>query len=312
MAKSNLNSLSIILQKSISPTDYEWSYSVPNLPKGPVLDSQRMIKSVTVVSDSEKQNITLRFIKASANRATANDSLDKFISISFADFRLRHPDEDLPTKAKGDEGSSSTPATAKESADYVTRLLQSGVTINGVTYHFYGHSNSQLKSRACLLYAASKEETSHKVENMGDFTKMKSVAKKAKRIALLFSAAEIVCEVKTKDYEDISDVVSKDYNFTDGCGLISMNFANYLVKKMNIGFRNRKYIPSVFQIRYRGYKGVLMVDPTMKTEIKIKFRESMKKFTSGEDLSFSVIDYAKVRDFSRSRMPPRRDRCTIY
>ena len=287
-----MNSLAIILQDSISPNDCKWSYIEPNLPENPTLNSLGLIKSVSVASNPTKQNITLRFIKSSANRATANDPLDKFIQISFANFRLRHPNGDTPTA--GDGVLSSTPATAKESADYVTLLLQSGITINGVTYNFYGHSNSQLKSRACFLYAASKEESALKVENLGDFTRIKSVAKKAKRIALLFSAAEIVCRVEEENYEDIDDVETKDYNFTDGCGLISEKFARFLVQNMNIKFRNQKYIPSVFQIRYRGYKGVLMVDPTMKGKTKIKFRESMRKFKGGEDLSLSVIEYAKV------------------
>ena len=292
MAKSNMNSLAIILQHSINPNDCEWSYSIPNIPKSPSLNPLGLIKSVSVVSNPTKQNIILRFVKASANRATAHDPLDKFIAISFSDFRLRHPSNG--PQSEGDGGSSSTSATAKESADYVTRLLQSGMTINGVTYNFYGHSNSQLKSRACFLFAASKEEIARKVENLGDFAKMKSVGKKAKRIALLFSAAEIACEVEPQHCEDIPDVASKDYNFTDGCGLVSEKFAKILVKKVNISFRNHKYMPSVFQMRYRGYKGVLMVDPTMKDKIKIKFRESMRKFKGGNDVSFSVIDYAKV------------------
>ena len=302
MVKPNdVSSLAFVLQKSIIPNDCEWSYSIPHLPNSLTLNSLGWIKSVSVVSNPTNQNITLRFIKASSNRAIANKPLDKLLSISFTDFRLRHPNVDPPTK--GDENRSSIPATAKESADYVTRLLQSGLSINGVTYNFYGHSNSQLKSRACYLYAASRDDIACKVENLGDFTKLKSVAKKVKRIGLLFSTAEIACEVKAEFCEDIPDVVSKDYNFTDGCGLISADFAKTLVKKRDIRFRNQRYMPSVFQIRYRGYKGVLMVDPTMKNKTKIKFRESMRKFKGGEDLSFSVIEYAKVRSFGRSLIP---------
>ena len=293
MARSNVSNMAIILQNSISPGDCEWSYSVPNLPQSSKLQAQNLIKSINVVSDSTKQNITLRFVKATANRATNADPLDTFISISFAGFRLQYPRDEGSTRAN--EESSSTPATAKESADYVTRLLQHGLTINGVTYNFYGHSNSQLKSRACFLYAASKEVIARKVEDLGDFSKMKSVAKKAKRIGLLFSAAETVCELLPEFCEDIPDVITKDYNFTDGCGLISERFAKTLVKGINIRFRNKRYTPSVFQIRYRGYKGVLMTDPTMKTKTKVKFREdSMRKFKGGTDLSFSVIEYAKV------------------
>ena len=292
MAKSNLASRAITLQDSIKPNDCKWSYSIPNLPKQSQQDSQGLIKSVSVVSNSTQQSIILRFTRPSANRATAIAPLSEFASISFADFRLQHSNDASPKKEGG--VLSSTPTTPKESADYVTRLLQHGININGVTYNFYGHSNSQLKSRTCFLFAASKEQIAFKVENLGDFSKIRSVAKKAKRIALLFSAAEIACIVQSECCEDIPDVASKDYNFTDGCGLISERFAKLLVQMINIRFRNQRYMPSVFQIRYRGYKGVLMVDPTMKGKTKIKFRESMRKFKGGEDLSFSVIEYAKV------------------
>ncbi|CAF9925404.1 hypothetical protein IMSHALPRED_006464 [Imshaugia aleurites] len=301
MAKSNAFSLVITLQNSINPDDCEWSYSTLNTPKSSYFNSLGLIKSVSVVSNAKEQTIILRFTKASPNRATANDPLDKFISISFAAFHLRHPNGD--PLAKGDEAPSSEAATPKESAEYVTRLLQSGLTINGVTYNFYGHSNSQLKSRTCSLFAAPKDEIACKVENLGDLATLKSVAKKVKRIGLLFSTAEIVCEVEVGCYEDIPDIFAKDYNFTDGCGLISEAFAKFLVKKKDLRFRNQKYMPSSFQIRYRGYKGVLMVDPTMKGKTKIKFRESMRKFKGGEDLSFSVIEYAKAREFSSSLTP---------
>ena len=145
MAKLDLTSLAITLQDSIKLDDINWSYSIPNLPQSSELDSHGLIKSVSVVSNATQQNIGLRFTKMPANRATANDPLNQFVSVSFADFRLRHTNDNPPTK--GDDGLSFTPATSKQSADYVTMLLQNGITINGVTYNFYGHSNSQLKSR---------------------------------------------------------------------------------------------------------------------------------------------------------------------
>lgn len=292
MSDPKLANLVFTLQDSINPEDHEWSFTIPNLPKASTLNSSGLIKSVSVVSNPAKQNIILRFVGLPHSRATAKDASDRFVSVSFADFRLRYPNKDHTINEEA--ASPSTPATAIESADYVTRMLESGLVINGVAYRFYGHSSSQLKSRTCVLFAASKEEISRKVESLGDFSKMKSVAKKAKRIGLLFSVAETTSELQPDLCEDIPDVTSKDYNFTDGCGLISSGFATTLVKSMNIRFRNQRYVPSVFQIRYRGYKGVLMTDLTMKSKTKVKFRESMKKFKGGEDLSFSVIEYAKV------------------
>ena len=288
-----LESFEFILQSSVDASDQAWSFSVPSLPKSATLNSSGLVKSVNVISDGSRQQIVLRLIKAPNNRVIKTEPLDKFVSISFADFRLRHPTGD--PSAKSQDQITSVPATQKESADYAVRLLQAGVIINGVQYNFFGHSNSQLKSRTCFLLAVPKDEVAHRVEGLGDFSKMKSVAKKAKRIGLLFSAAEIACDVPPDHCEDIADIVKDDYIFTDGCGLISQRFVKTLVQRRNILFRNQRYTPSVFQLRYRGYKGVVMVDPSMKSKTKLQFRESIRKFKGGDDLSFSVVAYSKVR-----------------
>lgn len=117
-------------------------------------------------SDPTRQNIILRFTKASAKRATATDPLDNFISISVTNIHTNH---DPPMKGLGGHGLSSTPATARESADYVTLLLQCRMNISGIMYNFYGHSNSRLKSRACILFVALEEEIARKVREFGDF-----------------------------------------------------------------------------------------------------------------------------------------------
>ncbi|EHL01954.1 putative RNA-dependent RNA polymerase 2 [Glarea lozoyensis 74030] len=66
--------------------------------------------------------------------------------------------------------------------------------------------------------------------------------------------------------QDIPDIEAQDYVFTDGCGLISKHLARELSRVLRVAFRNTRYTPSVFQIRYRGYKGVLMLDPGMEKQ----------------------------------------------
>lgn len=144
------------------------------------------------------------------------------------------------------------------------------------------------------MYAGSKQEISIKVEAMGDLSKIKSVGKRAKRIGLLFSSAEVTFDLPSDRCQDIDDVASKDYIFTDGCGLISTQLARQLAQKRNIVFRDRRYLPSVYQVRYRGYKGVLTLDPTLHGQIQAQFRASMRKFTDSPDYSFAVVDYSKV------------------
>lgn len=144
------------------------------------------------------------------------------------------------------------------------------------------------------MYAASKEDISAKIEAMGDFSKLKSVGKKAKRIGLLFSSTDNALILPAERCEDIQDVNRDDYTFTDGCGLVSLQLARQLAQRRNIIFRNKRYLPSVFQIRYRGYKGVLTLDTTLHGKIQVQFRESMRKFKDASDLSLAVVDYSRV------------------
>lgn len=179
------------------------------------------------------------------------------------------------------------------------RLLRSGVTINGVTYNFYGHSNSQLKSRSCFLLAAPRPVIAKTVEDLGDFSKIKSVAKKAKRIGLLFSSTKMGFELTPDRCEDIPDIQNKDYNFTDGCGLVSPFLVQQAARAAQIGFRNQKYLPSVIQIRYRGYKGVLTLEPKLRGKVLVQFRDSMRKFNDVKDLTLAVVDHSKVSPIDR-------------
>ena len=293
MAYSKLSGWSRTLQTSITPEDTTWSYAVPDLPRSDVLNDAGLMKTILVLSNETKQSIDLRFSKTSPNRAIDNGRLDCFISISFEQFRLQ-----LPLPQDHTNGANATKsASHKESADYVVRLLRHGIILNNVQYHFYGHSNSQLKSKTCFLCQGSKAQISIAVEQLGDFSKLKSVAKKAKRIGLLFSAAQMATKLRPDRCQDIPDITKGDYNFTDGCGLISTHLAKLLVQRAHIRYRNRRYTPSVFQIRYRGYKGVLMLEPKLHGQILAQFRDSMRKFKGGDDLSFSVVDCSKPYSF---------------
>jgi RNA-dependent RNA polymerase len=92
------------------------------------------------------------------------------------------------------------------------------------------------------------------------------------------------------------------YNFTDGIGKISVEYATYCKNKLGL-----KVLPSAFQIRFKGrfsltlignisdipllgYKGMVVVDPTF-TERKILLRKSMKKFDS-DHTEFEIVGYS--------------------
>ncbi|KAL1793219.1 hypothetical protein ACET3X_008201 [Alternaria dauci] len=282
---SNLRAFRAAVLREVDPEATSWNYLIPDLPQAECTNAAGLVKCLSLVSSDKKQELVLRFEGAPSNRVTRKEPLDKLLLISLADFRLRWPaksSDDMPRVATG-----------RENGDYITRLLTTGVVLNGIHYHFFGHSNSQLKSRSCFMYAASKGDISAKIQAMGDFSKLKSVGKIAKRIGLLFSSADMALHLPSERCEDIQDVKRNDYTFTDGCGLVSLQLARQLAQRRNIIHRNKRYLPSVFQIRYRGYKGVLTLDPTLQGKIQAQFRESMRKFKDASDLSFAVVDYSK-------------------
>ena len=72
----------------------------------------------------------------------------------------------------------------------------------------------------------------------------------AKRIGLLFSGAVQDYNLDPKMTLDIPDMTVGEEVFSDGCGLMAKYLAMQVAKKKGIKFRNRRYTPTVFQIRY--------------------------------------------------------------
>lgn len=109
----------------------------------------------------------------------------------------------------------------KRTSKYITEVLCRGITINGAIYHFYGHSNSQLKSRSCLMYQGTVKDIETKLAGFGNLDQITHVGKRAKRIGLLFSSCHPIMDVSTSSFEIIEDIIGTNgQNFTDGCGLV--------------------------------------------------------------------------------------------
>jgi hypothetical protein len=138
-----------------------------------------------------------------------------------------------------------------------------------------------------------------KLKALGKFHDIVHVGKMAKRIGLLFSEAELGLRLPQQRCKDIHDVEFHGQLFTDGCGLMSPNFAKRIARSKKITFHGLRYTPSVVQIRYRGYKGVLMVKPTSHMDGDVHFRKSMCKFTGCPDETLSVLEYSKPYAFGK-------------
>ncbi|KAL0569074.1 hypothetical protein V5O48_012901, partial [Marasmius crinis-equi] len=231
------------------------------------------------------ESLVLQIQQFPYNRILHTDDPSKFILCSFGN--LRFPDTPLRT-----------------TGEYIKKVMEKGLWINGVQYRFYGHSNSQLRGRSCFLREANNDqELDERIYQMGDFGKIMNVAKRAKRIGLLFSEAQVDFHLDPQYVQDIPDIKMGDELFSDGCGLMSKRLAVQVSKKKRIIFREVRYTPCVFQIRYLGYKGVLMLHPALDATkgppVLAQFRKSMKKFSTTMNTTFSVVDYARPYAFGR-------------
>ena len=71
----------------------------------------------------------------------------------------------------------------------------------------------------------------------------------AKRIGLLFSGASVDFNLDPQKTLDIPDMTVGEEVFSDGCGLMAKHLAIHVAKLKAIKFRNKRYTPTVFQIR---------------------------------------------------------------
>ncbi|KAK0409122.1 hypothetical protein QR680_004350 [Steinernema hermaphroditum] len=194
--------------------------------------------------------------------------------------------------------------------ELVRSTLSNGILISGRLYQFLAWSNSQMRDHGCYMYAnsvvRSKETgeaellTINHIRNwMGDFSSSRNVPKLMSRMGQCFTQAQPTIRLESshwrvdKDYYTGPAANPKMYCFSDGVGRISLKFAERIALIMNL-----YPAPSCFQVRYRGFKGVLCVDPQLdkSDDTPIVFRESQMKFidNDGSDQGpmLEIVKYA--------------------
>ncbi|KAI7995264.1 RNA-dependent RNA polymerase 1 [Camellia lanceoleosa] len=160
----------------------------------------------------------------------------------------------------------------------ILSILRDGIVIGNKKFDFLAFSSSQLKGNSVWMFASSDGVTAADIRKwMGDFRRIRNVAKYAARLGQSFSSSRETLSVSRHEIETIPDaeVVTggNTYVFSDGIGKISADFAWSVAKKCGLEFT-----PSAFQIRYGGYKGVVAVDPS--SSMKMSLRMSMCKYES--------------------------------
>ncbi|XP_031492049.1 probable RNA-dependent RNA polymerase 1 [Nymphaea colorata] len=171
----------------------------------------------------------------------------------------------------------------------VLSTLEEGIVIGDKKFEFLAFSSSQLRDNSLWMFASHPELTAADIRRkMGDFSSIRNIAKYAARVGQSLSSSTETLKVPPSEVENIPDVKSGQYVFSDGIGKISSAFARKVAEKCSC---NRR-IPSAFQIRYGGYKGVVAVDPT--SNFKLSLRKSMCKYMSN-DTHLNVLAWTKYQ-----------------
>ncbi|KAK6496464.1 hypothetical protein TWF481_002481 [Arthrobotrys musiformis] len=215
---------------------------------------------------------------------------DRFLRVQFTDEKLHG------------KISATELATSHELFTRVSKALTNGIKIGDRHFKFLAFGNSQLRQHGAYFFADGPDLTCDDIRKwMGDFEKIKVVAKFSARLGQCFSTTRAMNGFKVKD-TTIPDVERNGFCFTDGCGTISPAAAQLIAAEFRIP--RESPLPCAFQFRLGGCKGVLVVDPNIKrteaheASFRVCIRPSQRKFDA-EHKSLEIIRYS---DFSAATL----------
>lgn len=273
------------------------------------------------ITDSNKNGVFVRSLVITPTRIiyyhsrkmAGNRLLRFFDSESF--LRVHFRDENLGKISH----SKSTKASLDSIYARIKIILKDGFWVGGRRFELLACSSSQLREHGCWFFASCQHKLHGTVDVafirnwIGHFDKFRSVAKYMARLGQGFSASIDVGELEESETQMISDYkIEKfdsngtpvgEYIFSDGVGMISPAICRQISEFLGYkSFDNdgiagigKKSMPSAFQIRYGGCKGVVALNPNVVLHSQDRvmwIRPSMKKFDSPQR-SLEIINVAE-------------------
>ncbi|OIV97741.1 hypothetical protein TanjilG_12498 [Lupinus angustifolius] len=158
----------------------------------------------------------------------------------------------------------------------VKTILEDGFYLCGRKYSFLAFSSNQLRDRSAWFFAQDNNLSCDSIRNwMGRFNQT-NVAKCAARMGQCFSSTYATVEVASNEVNSmLPDIKRNTYVFSDGIGIISPDLASEVAEKLKLD-----NVPSAYQIRYAGFKGVVASWPNKGGKFRLALRPSMDKFIS--------------------------------
>ncbi|KAI0635910.1 RdRP-domain-containing protein [Trametes polyzona] len=184
-------------------------------------------------------------------------------------------------------------------------ILKEGLEIAGRHFRFLGYSNSGLREHT-FWYMSDFEHpdeglvTPDSIRNgLGDFSKVNTIPSKyAARIAQAFSGTDPSVRIRRDQWDDtLADLGKGPFWHTDGQGTMSPGLRDQIwdvLVKAQPDKAKLTLKPSVYQIRFLGFKGIIVVDETL-DGVYMRLRQTMNKFKAHcHDESEAEIEIAKA------------------
>lgn len=201
------------------------------------------------------------------------------------------------------------------------RRLTKGFVIMGRHFGYLASSNSQMRDGGAYFMERfnSKQTdlefpgkhlknipTSFKPKiltyrkKLGKFETTGSISKAMARLGQCFTQARacIGIEIGNMNYQMIPDAIGgknangAPYMYTDGVGMISKRLARQMAKSMKLP---NGYVPCAYQFRFRGLKGMLVIDPSLDDTADyfqdIYRRGLMRKETNSEEIDLAPYTF---------------------
>ncbi|CAJ2504535.1 Uu.00g119290.m01.CDS01 [Anthostomella pinea] len=158
----------------------------------------------------------------------------------------------------------------------IFRALRNGLQIGGRHFQFLAFGNSQFRENGAYFFSPTDHITCDNIRSwMGEVNHIKVVAKHAARLGQCFSTTRIPKGIPIgQTVKEIADIERNGWCFSDGVGKISPDLAKYIAKHLKL---TKKNVPSAFQFRLGGCKGLLVCWPDLSFN-EIHIRPSQKKF----------------------------------
>ena len=154
--------------------------------------------------------------------------------------------------------------------DYYRNILYNGLFLGKKKYFFVAMTMNQMKLHSAWFVTPYFSQNiligPDYIRNwLGDFSEIKNIGKYALRLGQALSST--IPTINIQEFIEIDDITRNGFIFSDGVGLISFKYAKKVSEELGL-----EYIPSAFQIRFGGYKGIVVAHPISKDD-KIYFKE---------------------------------------